>query len=99
MPDIDINPAALSRPSISLSTPTLATKSITVSGTGVQKTTKSSQIVPARIDLEPLYTALKIAISPEQWIIYKETIAEFFCGMRLSLRFSEPTICIGNSRS
>lgn len=80
MPDIDINPAALSRPSVSLATPTLATKTLTLSGTG-QKPAKASQIIPARIDLEPLYTALKAAINPEQWIVYKETVGEFFCGM------------------
>lgn len=79
MPDIDINPAALSRPSVSLATPTLATKTLATSGTG-QKPPKASQIIPARIDLEPLYTALKAAISPEQWIIYKETVKEFFSG-------------------
>ncbi|CAH0026469.1 unnamed protein product [Clonostachys rhizophaga] len=89
MPDIDINPAALSRPSINIATPTLATKTITVSGAGIQKTTKSSQIIPARIDLEPLYTALKAAINPEQWISYKETIGEFFCGRLNQAEYSE----------
>lgn len=79
MPDIDINPAALSRPSVSLTTPTLAAKTLALSGTG-QKPAKASQIIPARIDLEPLYTALKAAIEPEQWVVYKETVGEFFCG-------------------
>jgi transcriptional coactivator HFI1/ADA1 len=78
MPDID--PAALSRPSVSLSTPVLSTKSLSGSGSGSLKTTKSGQIVPSRIDLEPLYTELKAAIGPEQWLIYKEATTEFFIG-------------------
>jgi transcriptional coactivator HFI1/ADA1 len=79
MPDID--PAALSRPSISLSTPILSTKSITVSAPGSQKATKTSQLIPARIDLEPLYTALKLAIGLEQWVKYKDATGEFLLGM------------------
>lgn len=79
MPDID--PAALSRPSVSLSTPTL--KSITVSAPSTQKVTKTSQIIPARIDLEPLYTALKSAIGNEQWNTYKESTTQFILGKSL----------------
>ncbi|KAK5987457.1 Transcriptional coactivator HFI1/ADA1-like protein [Cladobotryum mycophilum] len=78
MPDID--PAALSRPSASLSTPILSTKSLTITAPGSQKAPKTSQIIPARIDLEPLYTALKAAIGPEQWLIYKESTTEFLTG-------------------
>lgn len=78
MPDID--PAALSRPSISLSTPTLSSKTITVSAPGSQKIIKTSQAVPPRIDLEPLYTALKAAISSEQWLVYKESTTQFLLG-------------------
>jgi transcriptional coactivator HFI1/ADA1 len=74
MPDID--PAALSRPSISLSTPIL--KTITVS-TPASKP-KTSQIIPPRIDLEPLYAALKSAIGPEQWATYKESTTQFMLG-------------------
>jgi transcriptional coactivator HFI1/ADA1 len=88
MPDIDINPAALSRPSASLSTPTIATKTLTLSGAG-QKPVKTSQIIPARIDLEPLYTALKAAVTPEQWVVYKETVGEFFCGRLNQAEYSE----------
>ncbi|KAI1502588.1 transcriptional regulator of RNA polII, SAGA, subunit-domain-containing protein [Biscogniauxia marginata] len=76
MPDID--PAALSRPSISLSTPVL--KSITVSAPTSQKITKTSQIVPARIELEPLYTALKSAIGNEQFNSYKDATTKFILG-------------------
>lgn len=90
MPDIDINPAALSRPATSLATPTLTTRTLTLSGTG-QKPAKASQIIPSRIDLEPLYAALKAAVTPEQWVIYKNTVSEFFCGMSI-LHFTLPTM-------
>ncbi|KAM0287470.1 hypothetical protein ACHAQH_000423 [Verticillium albo-atrum] len=78
MPDID--PAALSRPAIGLTTPVLSNKSITVSALGALKTGKTSQIIPARIDLEPLYTALKQAIGAEHWAIYKESLTQFLIG-------------------
>jgi transcriptional coactivator HFI1/ADA1 len=78
MPDID--PAALSRPSISLSTPILSNKSITVSAPSSQKVSKTSQIIPARIEPEPTYTALKQAIGGEQWLVYKESLTEFLLG-------------------
>ncbi|TDZ27289.1 Transcriptional coactivator hfi1 [Colletotrichum spinosum] len=88
MPDID--PAALSsRPSANLSTPTLSTKSITVQPPGSIKTTKTSQIIPARIDLEPLYTALKQAIGPEAWVVYKESSTEFLIGRLNQAEYSE----------
>ena len=81
MPDID--PAALSRPAVTLSTPVLSTKSLSINATGAAKVTKTSQIIPARIDLEPLYGALKAAVSSEQWLVYKESIAEFLTGASL----------------
>jgi transcriptional coactivator HFI1/ADA1 len=76
MPDID--PAALSRPSISLTTPILSNKSLPLAA-GTLKP-KTSQIIPARIDLEPLYTALKQAIGSEQWVIYKEALTQYLIG-------------------
>ncbi|KAI2640131.1 transcriptional regulator of RNA polII, SAGA, subunit-domain-containing protein [Xylaria nigripes] len=86
MPDID--PAALSsRPSISLSTPIL--KSITVSTPATQKITKTSQIIPARIDLEPLYAVLKAAIGSEQWNNYKDAITQFITGRLNQVEYSE----------
>ncbi|KAK8071100.1 hypothetical protein PG997_011303 [Apiospora hydei] len=85
MPDID--PAALSRPSVHLTTPTL--KSITVQTQSAQKVTKTSQIIPARIDLEPLYTALKAAIGPEQWTIYKDSTTQFILGRLNQAEYSE----------
>lgn len=78
MPDID--PAALSRPSVSVSTPILSTKTLAIAAPGSTKAVKTSQIIPSRIDLEPLYTALKAAISSEQWLIYKESTTEFLTG-------------------
>ncbi|OAA64817.1 cAMP-dependent protein kinase regulatory subunit [Cordyceps fumosorosea ARSEF 2679] len=75
MPDID--PAALSRPSISVQTPLLSTKSL--SNIGSAQKAKSSQI-PVRIDLEPLYSELKSSIGAEHWQIYKEATTEFFIG-------------------
>ncbi|KAI1081070.1 transcriptional regulator of RNA polII, SAGA, subunit-domain-containing protein [Whalleya microplaca] len=85
MPDID--PAALSRPSVSLSTPVL--KSITVSAPTAQKITKTSQIIPARIDLEPLYAALKSAIGTEQWNIYKDSTTQFVLGRLNQIEYSD----------
>lgn len=90
MPDID--PAALSRPSISVSTPLLSTKSL--SNLGSAQKIKSSQI-PGRIDLEPLYSELKAAIGAEQWQIYKEATTEFFLGTDISRVYF--AICISNN--
>lgn len=78
MPDID--PAALSRPLVSLTTPVLSAKSL-VGVPGTLKTPQTSHRIPSRIDLEPLYAALKSAIGPEQWLVYKESTTEFFLGM------------------
>ncbi|KAF9770388.1 hypothetical protein IL306_012073 [Fusarium sp. DS 682] len=87
MPDID--PAALSRPSVSLSTPILSNKTLTGSVSGAPKIAKSSQIIPARIDLEPLYTALKAAIGNEKWTTYKESTTEFLIGRLNQAEYSE----------
>jgi transcriptional coactivator HFI1/ADA1 len=76
MPDID--PAALSRPSVSSSTPILPPKSLSANAPSAQKVSKSSH-VPPRIDLEPLYTALKAAIG-EHWATYKNAISLFVMG-------------------
>jgi transcriptional coactivator HFI1/ADA1 len=73
----------LSRPSINVSTPVLSKQTINVSIPSVQKTPKSSQLIPARIDLEPIYTALKASIGAEQWPTYKEAISNFFIGTAL----------------
>ncbi|KAL2019714.1 hypothetical protein VTK56DRAFT_9251 [Thermocarpiscus australiensis] len=86
---VDINPAALSRPSISLSTPILSNKSISVTAPSIHKAPKVSQLIPARIDLEPIYTALKSSIGAEQWPTYKETITNFLIGRLNQAEFSE----------
>ncbi len=78
---VDINPAALSRPSISLSTPVLSKQSINVSLPSLHKAPKTSQLIPSRIDLEPIYAALKASIGPEQWPTYKESFTNFMIGM------------------
>ncbi|PSR92016.1 transcriptional regulator of RNA polII, SAGA, subunit-domain-containing protein [Coniella lustricola] len=85
----DINPADLARPAVSLTTPTLASKTITVSTPSTALKPKTSQIIPARIDLEPLYTALKSAIGNEQWAIYKESLTQFFIGRLNQTEFSQ----------
>ncbi|AEO57038.1 hypothetical protein MYCTH_2302759 [Thermothelomyces thermophilus ATCC 42464] len=86
---VDINPAALSRPSINLSTPVLSKQSINVSVPSIHKAPKTSQLIPARIDLEPIYTALKASIGAEQWPTYKETITNFLIGRLNQAEFSE----------
>jgi transcriptional coactivator HFI1/ADA1 len=78
MPDID--PAALSRPMIS-TTPILPPKPLSAQAPSAPKISKSSH-VPPRIDLEPLYTALKSAIG-EHWGAYKESISLFVMGTYL----------------
>lgn len=89
MPDID--PAALSsRPSVGLSTPVL--KQITVSTPATQKITKTSQIIPTRIDLEPLYASLKAAIGLEQWNAYKDSTTQFILGPYLLLHPPAPLL-------
>ncbi|KAK4221663.1 hypothetical protein QBC38DRAFT_491646 [Podospora fimiseda] len=56
--------AVLSRSSISVSTPILSNKSITVAAPSIHKPVKTKQLIPARI-------------GAEQWVIYKETITNF----------------------
>jgi hypothetical protein len=77
---VDINPAALSRPSISLSTPVLSKQSINVSVSTAPKPPKTSQLIPPRIDLEPIYTGLKASIGSEKWPVYKEAVTNFLIG-------------------
>ena len=85
MPDID--PAALSR-SDSISQPALppltTTKPNGTSAPSTQKITKATNSAQ-RIELEPLYTALKAAIG-DQWGTYKEAISSLASGMLYSLQ-------------
>lgn len=79
MPSIDIDPAALSRPAAS-TTPILPSKSISANAVTSQKTSRKDQW-PERINLEPLYMAVKNAIG-DNWTLYKESISLFVMGMR-----------------
>jgi transcriptional coactivator HFI1/ADA1 len=82
MPGENIDPTALSRP-IS-TTPILPPKTISATAPNVAKSSsKISGHVPQRIDLEPLYTALKLAIG-EHWGTYKESISLFVMGQYIS---------------
>ncbi|KAL2118615.1 hypothetical protein VTJ04DRAFT_8275 [Mycothermus thermophilus] len=85
---VDINPAALSRPSISLSTPVLSKQSINVSVSTAPKPPKTSQLIPPRIDLEPIYTGLKASIGSEKWPVYKEAVTNFLIGRLNQAEFS-----------
>src|SRR2546421_11838117 len=80
MPDID--PSALLNRSgstaLTSSTPIISTKSLTGSAPTTQKVSKSMSMAQ-RIDLEPLYTALKPTIG-ENWAAYKEAISRFILG-------------------
>jgi hypothetical protein len=73
----DIDPTALSRP-IS-TTPILPPKTISTTVVTAVKPSKPSGHVPPRIDLEPLYTALKTAIG-DHWGTYKDSINLFVMG-------------------
>ncbi|KAF4121067.1 transcriptional coactivator HFI1/ADA1 [Geosmithia morbida] len=88
MPDID--PAALSRPAAAgaISTPTLSTKSISLNAAGGAPKSKTSQIVPPRIDLEPYYAAVKAFIPPDKWVLYKETVCNLAYGRLNQSEFS-----------
>lgn len=35
-----------------------------------------------RIDLEPLYDALKTSVGKDNWVIYKEALGGFLTGLR-----------------
>ncbi|KAH8893244.1 hypothetical protein GQ53DRAFT_745480 [Thozetella sp. PMI_491] len=84
----DINPAALSRPAIGLSTPILSNKTINVSAPSL-KPQKTSQLIPARIDLEPIYTSLKASVGLENWTVYKDAITQFLIGRFNQTELSE----------
>ncbi|TVY62758.1 Transcriptional coactivator HFI1/ADA1 [Lachnellula suecica] len=78
MPDLALDPAALSRIS---TTPILPPKTISAGAqlqNAAPKPVKQSHI-PPRIDLEPLYAALKQAIG-EHWGTYKDSLGLFILG-------------------
>ena len=78
MPGLQVDPGALSRPSISSTTPILPPKASN-GATSAQKVVKPVVALPPRIDLEPLYIGLKAAIG-DNWASYKESLALFIMG-------------------
>ena len=75
---MQIDPAALTgTDSVSTSIP--AVKPIPHPAPTTQKATKALISVP-RLDFEPIYTDLKIAIG-ENWVEYKQATALFLLGM------------------
>jgi hypothetical protein len=73
----DVDPAALlSRPAAISTTPILPPKSITTTS-NAPKLAKVQ--IPPRIDVEPIYTALKLAVG-EHWPVYKDAVSLFVMG-------------------
>jgi hypothetical protein len=75
---MQIDPAALTGTE-SVSTTIPAVKSIPHAAPTTQKATKALISVP-RLDLEPIYTELKIALG-DNWVEYKQATALFLLGM------------------
>lgn len=96
MPDID--PAAVSRSGSGSQptsfTPLIVSKTVSVSAPPAAKPTKALSL-GQRIDLEPLYTALKSAIG-EHWVAYKEAISLFVLGAYPPSCFASRTLPIYN---
>lgn len=62
-------------------TPTLASKTLPdLNLNGLKSDKKPSAPRAPRIDIEPLYTAVKSAISDAEWTIYKTSLASFLLG-------------------
>ncbi|EPQ61882.1 Bgt-3881 [Blumeria graminis f. sp. tritici] len=83
----DIDPAALGRP-VTSTTPTLPSKSLNgpiLNGTKISKPGIGPP--PPRINLEPMYMAVKGAIG-EHWPTYKEAIIQFLSGNLNQAEFS-----------
>lgn len=79
MPDID--PGALGRLESAANgsaTPLISSKSLPGASGSTQKTGKPSPAIP-RVDVEPIYAALKTAIG-EHWNRYKDAISRFVLG-------------------
>jgi transcriptional coactivator HFI1/ADA1 len=72
-----IRPDAIS---VSTSTPILSSKSLAAPAISSKPAGKPTVTAP-RIDVEPLYTALKSAIGDADWAVYKNTISQFMLGM------------------
>jgi transcriptional coactivator HFI1/ADA1 len=65
---------------VSTSSPIVSSKSLPSAAPAVKPAGKPTVTAP-RIDLEPLYTALKSAVGDADWTIYKEAIRCFVIGM------------------
>lgn len=59
-------------------TPTLSTKSLPLPPPTLKP--EKSKITAPRVDVEPLYTAVKGAISDVDWTMYKSSISQFLLG-------------------
>ncbi|KAF2495124.1 hypothetical protein BU16DRAFT_561428 [Lophium mytilinum] len=85
---------------VSTSTPIISSKSLPTAAPAVKPVGKPTVTAP-RIDLEPLYTALKSAVGDTDWTIYKEAIRCFVIGElnqeELSRRI-DPFICCDPAR-
>ncbi|OCK83760.1 transcriptional co-activator [Lepidopterella palustris CBS 459.81] len=85
---------------VSPSTSLLSSKAPPITVPVVKQTGKPTVTAP-RIDLEPLYTALKSAVGDADWAIYKESISLFVLGQlnqeELSRRI-DPFICCDPNR-
>jgi transcriptional coactivator HFI1/ADA1 len=78
MPDLSLDPSALTFNQPTL--PTLPSKASLAAAQAAKNAAKPSNVVP-RVDLEPLYASLKVAIG-EHWAAYKEAVGLFVIGMR-----------------
>lgn len=83
MPDID--PTSLGRVdggatlANGASTPVTASKTLPSATPSSFKASKPAAPAP-RVDLEPIYTSLKSAVSSQNWSTYKDAISGFMLG-------------------
>ena len=65
--------------SVTNTAPILSTKPLPVPAL-IAKPAEKRTVTAPRIDVEPLYTALKNAIGDQDWVVYKGTISQFLLG-------------------
>lgn len=87
---MQIDPAALSQPDAA-STAIASSKAAAANASATQKTTKALISVP-RLDLEPIYTALKAAIG-DKWPEYKQSTGLFLLGAYIARLYCTGWIC------
>jgi hypothetical protein len=61
-------------------TPTMSSKPLPTSSVQSQKPVKSTTPIAPRIDVEPIYSALKAAVG-RNWNLYRETVGLYLLGM------------------